>query len=72
MGLYGKEKIAVDGSKFRAQNSKKNNYNAKKITHHLNYIENQMDKYINTLAQTDSIENKEDTIADFDQALLKI
>lgn len=29
--LYGKTTIAIDGSKFRAQNSKKNNYNLKKI-----------------------------------------
>lgn len=29
--LFGRELIAVDGSKFRAQNSKKNNYNAAKI-----------------------------------------
>lgn len=31
LDLYGKETIAIDGSKFRAQNSKKNKYNDSKI-----------------------------------------
>jgi hypothetical protein len=30
-GLLGKITIVVDGSKFKAVNSKKNNYNQKKI-----------------------------------------
>ena len=31
--------IAIDGTKVRAHNSKKNNYNPKKIERHLHYIE---------------------------------
>ena len=30
-GLYGKKLVAIDGSKFRACNSKRNNYSAKKL-----------------------------------------
>ena len=41
LDLYGKTTVAIDGSKFRAQNSKKNNYNLKKINHHLDYIAKQ-------------------------------
>ena len=47
-GLYGKETVAIDGSKFRAQNSMKNNYNERKIRKHLEYIDNQYDDYIST------------------------
>lgn len=38
-GLFGKELVAIDGSKFRACNSKKNNYNMKKLERHIKYIE---------------------------------
>lgn len=38
---YGKATVAIDGSKFRAQNLKKNNYNLRKINKHLDYIANQ-------------------------------
>src|SRR5690554_3427299 len=37
--LFGGELVAVDGTKFRADNSKKNNYNQKKIDRQLKYIE---------------------------------
>ena len=33
-GLLGKKTIGIDGSKFKAVNSKKNNYNQKKIDKH--------------------------------------
>ncbi|CAN5747622.1 hypothetical protein BH11BAC4_BH11BAC4_01800 [soil metagenome] len=38
-GLLGKTTIAVDGSKFKAVNSKKNNYNQTKIDKHRRFIE---------------------------------
>ncbi len=38
-GLIGGSLIAVDGTKIRGNNSKKNNYNPKKIERHLAYIE---------------------------------
>lgn len=37
-GLPGKTTIAVDGSKFKAVNSRKNNYNQKKIDKHQQFI----------------------------------
>lgn len=51
--LYGKTTIAIDGSKFRALNSKKNNYSLKKINKHLDYIAQQKKDYLNTLDQND-------------------
>lgn len=55
-GLYGKKRVAIDGSKFRAQNSRKNNYNIRKINQHLDYIENQTQEYLSEL----DIEDKKD------------
>lgn len=39
--LIGGHTIAIDGTKVRAHNSKKNNYSPKKIERHLSYIEDQ-------------------------------
>jgi len=56
--LYGKEVIAIDGSKFRGQNSMKNNYNIRKINKHLDYIENQQKEYLESLDTNDIDEDK--------------
>ena len=45
-GLYGRKTVAIDGSKFRAQNSKKKNYNARKIKQHLDYLDEQQKNYL--------------------------
>ena len=52
------ELIAVDGSKFRAVNSKKNNYNQKKIDRHLAYIEEKTAAYLQELDSRDEEESK--------------
>jgi transposase len=59
-GLLGKTTIAVDGSKFKAVNSKKNNYNQKKIDKHRQFIEDKTTKYLEEL---DELDKQEDTIA---------
>jgi len=51
--LIGGTLIAGDSTKFRAQNSKKNNFNQKKISRHLDYIENKLREYNEALAQSD-------------------
>lgn len=51
--LIGKILLAGDSSKLRAQNSKKNNYNQKKIDRHLEYIENKLNEYNTALAKED-------------------
>lgn len=56
--LIGGTLIAGDSTKFRAQNSKKNNFNQKKIDRHLEYIENKLKEYNETLAENDG-DNKE-------------
>jgi len=59
-GLLSDFVVAVDGSKFRGQNSKKNNYNEKKVKDHLGYIDRQVDKYIAELELLDNEEKEED------------
>jgi len=56
--LIGGTLIAGDSTKFRAQNSKKNNFNKKKIARHLEYIENKLQEYYGSLTKNDG-DNKE-------------
>lgn len=59
-GLFSADTVAVDGSKFRAQNSKKNNFNEKKIKRHIEYIDQQVDNYIKELDVLDSKEQEDE------------
>jgi len=45
--------IAIDGTKVRAHNGKKNNYNPKKIERHLKYIEQKTNEYLGMLDEMD-------------------
>lgn len=51
--LIGGVLIAGDSTKLRAQNSKKNNYNKKKIQRHLDYIDRKLEEHNNALAMSD-------------------
>jgi len=53
LDLIGGILIAGDGTKLRAQNSKKNNYNQNKIDRHLAYIEGKLEEYNKALASAD-------------------
>jgi len=55
--LLGKTTIGIDGSKFKAVNSKKNNYNQKKIDKHRQFIEEKTTKYLQELDELDKQEN---------------
>jgi len=56
-GLLEGKLLATDGSKFRAVNSKKNNYNPKKIALHLSRIDQQVDDYLKELDKNDKQDN---------------
>jgi transposase len=56
-GLFGKELVAIDGSKFRACNSKRNNFSEKKLDRHIKYIDEKIDKYLQELDEGDVNEN---------------
>jgi len=57
--LIGGKLIAGDSTKFRAQNSKKNNFNEKKIVRHLAYIEEKLRVYQEQLSIADGDKRKE-------------
>ena len=56
LNLLGKQTIAVDGSKFRAVNSRKNNYNQKKIDKHQAMIGEKAENYLKELDESDNDE----------------
>ena len=56
-GLLGKTTIGIDGSKFKAVNSRKNNYNQKKIDKHQKFIEEKTAKYLQELDDLDQAKN---------------
>ena len=47
--------MVIDGTKIRAQNGKRNNYNSKKIKRHLKHVEGNIEQY---LEQLTPLENK--------------
>ena len=57
LGLYGKELIAIDGSKFKAVNSRKRNFTKKQIQDKINRIQEKIDEYLNELNRSDETEN---------------
>lgn len=58
--LFGKETIAVDGTKIRAQNAMKNNFSPKKVERHLNYIDQKIKQYLEQLEAADEGQEKND------------
>lgn len=57
--LIGGMLLAGDSSKFRAQNSKKNNFNQRKIHRHTAYIDNKLDEYNKKLSESDEDQKQE-------------
>jgi transposase len=56
--MFSKELIAVDGTKIRAQNSNKNNFNEARLKKNLAYIESKAEAYIKELDDCDTSEDK--------------
>jgi hypothetical protein len=52
--LIGGKLVAGDSTKLRAQNSKKNNFNPKKIEQHIAYIDRRLEEYSKMLASEDN------------------
>jgi transposase len=65
--LFGKETIATDGTKIRAQNSKKRNYTLDKLDKKIDLSEASMSQYLADLEQFDSLEKLTE-----EQELLKV
>lgn len=54
--LFGMEVVAVDGSKFKACNSKRNNFNKKSLSRKIKYIDEKLEEYMSELDQNDASE----------------
>jgi len=63
LNLLGRQTIGIDGSKFRAVNSSKNNYNQKKIDKHRGMVEEKADKYLKELDELDKEETEDSGIS---------
>ena len=57
--LIGATLLAGDSTKLRAQNSKKNNYNKKKVARHIEYIDNKLAEHEKELALADGDPKKQ-------------
>jgi transposase len=60
--FLGRKVVAIDGTKFRAVNSKKNNFNQKKIDRQLAYIDEKISQYMHDLDEGDLTESKREDI----------
>ena len=54
LGLYGGEVAATDSTKFRANNSRKNNYNQTTVQMELSRLDKQISEYLSVLEQGDN------------------
>ena len=69
--LISGDTIAIDGTKSRAHNGKKSNFNQKKIDKHKEYIEAKTQEYLTALDQNDSQENST-TITNIQQKIARL
>jgi len=63
LNLYGKELIAIDGSKFKAVNSKDRNFGVKKLEERIARIDTKIEEYLQELEDSDWKENAAEEIA---------
>jgi transposase len=57
LDLYGREVVGIDGSKFKAVNSKKRNFNENKLVKKLKNIEEKIEAYLKELEENDKEES---------------
>jgi transposase len=58
MNMFTDVMVAIDGSKFKAVNSKENNYTPKKLKFHIARVEKHIDKYLKQLEDSDKEDEK--------------
>jgi hypothetical protein len=61
LGLFGRELAAIDGSKFKAVNSKERNFNESKLKDRIKRLNAHIDKYMQQLDESDEEEDTQDT-----------
>lgn len=67
--LFGKETIAVDGAKFRAQNAKRNNHSDRSLKIKESYLEKKYEEYLALLDKTDKEYNGQPSNYDIEKRL---
>jgi transposase len=58
LNMFTDVMVAIDGSKFKAVNSKENNYTPKKVQFHIARVEKHIDKYLKQLDDSDKEDEK--------------
>jgi len=58
LNMFTDALVAIDGSKFKAVNSKENNYTPKKMQFHIKRVEKHIDDYLKKLDESDQAEEK--------------
>src|SRR5208283_3324815 len=60
LDLYGAQLVAIDGTKFKAVNSRSNNLNEKTVTLRLKQTEEKIEVYLKEMDQNDTADSAED------------
>jgi len=58
--LFGGELVAIDGSKFKAVNNRRRNFNEARLTKAIKALEEKIDGYLNSLEEQDRAEEPDD------------
>ncbi len=58
LNMFTNAVVAIDGSKFKAVNSKENNYTPKKLKFHIERVEKHIDAYMKQMDAADKEDNK--------------
>jgi transposase len=72
LDLFGAELVSIDGSKFRAVNSKERNFNRKKLLDRLKRVNESIDRYLKEIGENDRSESEERRITDLEEKLKKL
>ena len=72
LDLYGAQLVAIDGTKFRAVNSKSNNLNEKTVALRLKQTEEKIQEYLRELDRNDANDSDEDATSNADRLGEKI
>jgi transposase len=65
-GFIDGKLMALDGTKIRANNSKRNNFNKKKIDKHIDYIDQKIAQYLDDLDKADKLEELQERKAKYE------
>jgi len=61
--------VAIDGTKIRANNSKRNNFSKKKLKRHIEYIDNRLKEYLQEIEKNDRISGLEERKTKYEEYL---